>query len=302
MIRWAALLLALPAQAADLAMPFPAALTFAETAPLAPYRVAIGPWDGTLPAQTVEGAVTRQVWQLSAPGATPLQLLSPLRDQLLAQGYDVVFDCDTRACGGWDFRFEIDVAPAPEMFVDLAAFRYLSARRGDDWVSLVVSTSGDLGYVQQTVVGAPGSVVPITKSASNAPPPPVLTATSDVAMALTQTGRAVLSDLIFATGSTDLPSDSYPSLEGLADFLRANPQVTVALVGHTDAEGGAEGNMAISNRRAASARALLTGRYGIDPARIDTHGVGFFAPMARNDTEAGREANRRVEVVITSTP
>ncbi|MEM7711485.1 MAG: OmpA family protein, partial [Pseudomonadota bacterium] len=78
-------------------------------------------------------------------------------------------------------------------------------------------------------------------------------------------------------------------------------RTTIALVGHTDAEGGAEGNMAISLSRADAARQVLIDAYGIDPDRVETHGVGFFSPVAPNDTEAGREANRRVEVVITST-
>jgi OOP family OmpA-OmpF porin len=59
--------------------------------------------------------------------------------------------------------------------------------------------------------------------------------------------------------------------------------------------------MAISRRRAESARALLTGRYGADPARVEAFGMGYFAPVASNATPEGREANRRVEAVVTST-
>ena len=282
-------------------MPFPATQTFAESRALSSHRVATGPFVESVPFTTVEGAVTRRVWQLAAAGQTPLQLLAPLREQLVQDGYDILFECATRACGGFDFRFEIDVTPAPEMFVDLAAFRYLAARKGDAWVTLVVSTSGDAGFVQVTTVGPEGSGPIITKSASNPPPPPALSTSSDIGATLAATGRAVLADLQFETGSTTLTKTSYDSLAALAAFLDANPETTIALVGHTDAEGGAEGNMAISRRRADSARALLTGPYGVAPSRVETFGVGFFAPVARNDTDAGREANRRVEVVITST-
>lgn len=280
-------------------MPFPAKQTFAETRPLASHRIATAQFSGSLPSVIAEGAVTRRIWQVTG-AETTLQILAPLREQLMEQGFEPVFECATRACGGFDFRFEIDVSPAPQMFVDLADFRYLAAQNGEAWTTLLVSRSGDLSFVQTTSVD-PDGAVEATVSAANPAPPLALLATSDVAETLVAKGRAVLADLQFETGSTDLAEDDYASLRALADFLTANPETTIALVGHTDAEGGAEGNIALSRRRADSARQLLTGAYGIDGARVETRGLGFFAPITRNDTEAGRQTNRRVEVVITST-
>ena len=305
MIRAAALLalIALPGAAAafDLSLPEGAATTFAETVPLGSHRVATGPFAGTLPQVTAEGTVVRRVWRLPATGLTTLQLLAPLRDQLEADDWDIVFTCAARACGGFDFRFEIDVTPAPEMFVDLADFRYLSARKGEAWATLVVSRSGELGFVQATSIDPDTEVAPVRSTSNVAAPPISPVEASDIAQSLRETGHAVLSDLDFGTGSAELAQDGYASLSALADYLNANPETTVALVGHTDAEGGAAGNLAISRRRAESARALLTGRYGIAARRVETQGVGFFAPIASNDTEAGRQINRRVEAVITST-
>lgn len=301
------LIFPLGVQAADLTMPFPATPTFTETRALGSHRIAIGPFDKSLPSVTAEGAITRQVWQLTG-AETTLQILAPLREQLEDDGWAEVFECATGVCGGFDFRFEIDVTPAPQMFVDLADFRYLAAQKSDAWTTLLVSRSGELGYVQATTVDPDGTVEP-AKSTSNAlPPPPAtalpaspLTAISDVAQTLVAQGHVVLADLDFSTGSAELTDDGYSSLEALAAFLKNNPATTIALVGHTDAEGTAAGNIAISRRRADSARDLLTGRYGIAANRIETQGVGFFAPITRNDTDAGRRANRRVEVVITST-
>ncbi|MEM7641115.1 MAG: OmpA family protein [Pseudomonadota bacterium] len=282
--------------------PGPAAeRTYVDTTPFGSHLAATGAFIDTLPSETIEGAVIREVWQVPASDATTLQLLDPLRDQLVAEGWDVVFDCHTRACGGFDFRFEIDVTPAPDMFVDLADYRYLSARKGGAWTTLVVSLSGDLGYIQVTTVDPESSVDPVVKSASNATPRRIRAGEPSMVATLESLGRAVLDDLEFATGSTELAGRGFTSLEELAAFLNANPGTTIALVGHTDAEGGAEGNMAISRSRANSARDVLIDSYGIASDRIDTHGVGFFAPVAPNDTAAGREANRRVEVVITST-
>lgn len=288
------------ASAAGLTLPPGTTETFAEARALTTYRVATGAYDDGVPFEAVDGAFARRILQMTAQDRTPLELLRPLQRQLEAEGYETVFTCATRACGGFDFRFEIDVTPAPDMFVDLADYRYYAARKGPAWITFVVSTSGDVAYIQETRIGPPGDIPPV-KSASAPAPQVIVLDGADVVETLVANGRAVLADLTFETGSTALAEGDYPSLRALAAFLRDNPQTTIALVGHTDAEGGAEGNMAISNARANSAKAVLTDAYGIATGRVDTHGVGFFAPVAPNDTEAGRQVNRRVEVVITST-
>ena len=73
------------------------------------------------------------------------------------------------------------------------------------------------------------------------------------------------------------------------------------MVGHTDAVGGLDGNVALSRRRASSVRDRLVGKYGVAGAQVTSDGVGFLSPRATNLTEAGRERNRRVEVILTST-
>jgi OOP family OmpA-OmpF porin len=69
-------------------------------------------------------------------------------------------------------------------------------------------------------------------------------------------------------------------------------------VGHTDSRGGAESNVALSEARAQAVRDHLVERLGADPAQVETAGIGFLAPRATNATGEGREANRRVEVVL----
>jgi OOP family OmpA-OmpF porin len=298
--RLAALVLAAsPAAALDL--PAEATRSFEERRALATERIATGPFRDDLPHEVAEGTVTREVWRVDATELTSLALVAPIRAGLEADGWEIVLDCATRGCGGYEFRFEISVLPAPDMFVDLADYRYLSARREGAWLALVASRSRDVGFVQVTrvdPVAMPEAPV-TTRSTSNVSAPPA--AVSGMTQTLVSRGRAVLPDLEFETGSTELSTAGYASLVELAAFLTATPAVTIALVGHTDAEGGAEGNVAISRRRAEAARQRLIEEHDIAAARVETHGVGFFAPVARNDTAAGRQANRRVEVVITST-
>ncbi|NBC95095.1 MAG: OmpA family protein, partial [Deinococcus-Thermus bacterium] len=113
-------------------------------------------------------------------------------------------------------------------------------------------------------------------------------------------GHAVLWDLDFRTGETALGPGPFGSLDALAAYLRARPEVRVVLVGHTDAEGALAANVDLSRRRARAARDRLVADHGIAPGRLSAEGVGYLAPIASNASPEGRERNRRVEVVKAS--
>lgn len=261
------------------------------------------PWDGALvPKLPIAGAVTQQAWQIDAPDLTSLQLLRPLREQLRNAGYEVLFECETRTCGGFDFRFGVDVLPPPAMYVNLGDFRQLSAWRTDDEgreeaIALLVSRSQEAGFVQLTHVGEASANV---SSSGN---PAIRSASPSIGLAasLEAQGRAVLNGLSFETGSARLAGADVPSLQELADYLAENADLRVALVGHTDAEGSLDGNIALSRRRAGSVLERLATDYGVSRQRMEAQGMGYLSPIAPNLTVDGREANRRVEVIITST-
>jgi OOP family OmpA-OmpF porin len=273
------------------------------------YDLPTGPFaGGTLPTRTVEGAVLQRAYQLDAPGLTTLAVLAPMRDQVIAAGFEVLLDCEARVCGGFDFRYATEVLPEPDMHVDLGDFRFLAAIREGEAVSILVSRSALSGYVQITRVtanleDAVNSALPelpaVDHEAGSADNPgePY----PDIGAALDQAGRAVLADLDFASGAATLAKGDYPSLSAVAAWLTANPEGTIALVGHTDASGSLAANIAVSERRAEAVAAALIDRYGVDRDRVTAKGVGFLAPRATNQTEEGRQKNRRVEVVVTST-
>ena len=307
MIRAIGLLLAWPGPLAAqvLTLPGNAVRQVEETAPLDSYALPTGPWDGgRVPALTVEGTVTREVWRVPAEGLASLQLLRPLRDQLRAAGYEVIFACDTADCGGFDFRFGIDVTAAPAMQVDLSDFRFLSATLtdagGQRAVGLLVSRTPQAGFVQVIRVLPEGAEAPALTAAdaapARAPAPPV---TGDLAQAMAAAGHAVLAGVTFASGSVTLQDADLPALRALADYMAANPELTVSIVGHTDSEGGLDGNIAISRRRAAAVVERLVADYGVARGRLAAAGMGYLSPVASNLDPAGREANRRVEAVVT---
>ncbi len=303
MIRALALIaLAGPAVAQDLSFPANATMTAEVLTADSSYDLPTGAWsDGVLPVRQVEGNVIQQAWRIDATGLSSLQLLRPLREQLANAGYRVTFECDTRACGGFDFRFAIPVILPPAMTVNLGDFRFVSATGPDGAVSLLSSVTADAGFVQVTIV-AEGVGAPNVQATA----PRIVTQAAggqatDLAGALEDVGRYVLPGLAFATGAAQLEAGDVPSLDALAAYLAENPDLTVALVGHTDSAGSLDGNIALSRRRAGSVLERLVADYGVPRRQLEAQGMGYLAPLASNLTEDGRATNRRVEVIITST-
>lgn len=322
-----ALGIAAPSRALELSLPFSAQLTTRVVTAPDSHALPIGAYaDGQLPVLSLEGQVERQVFRFAGQALTTLQLLGPLREQLDAAGYDVLFECDSTACGGFDFRFAIEVLPAPDMYVDLTDFRFLAARRdANAHIGVLVSGSANAGFVQLIRVTSdpdaeglrvdtPGDDTPDTAAANGAGAPvaedraPAATTRPaaepdalSLADRLLRQGHVILSDLNFPTGSSQLSEGSYASLRDLADFLLADPERRVALVGHSDAVGGLSGNIALSKERAASVRQRLMRDHGVPSGQLDAEGMGYLSPIAPNTTPEGREANRRVEAVLLNT-
>lgn len=273
------------------------------------YLLPLGPFDGTLvPSRSVEGHLEQRAFQLDAPGMTSLAIMAPLREQIVVAGFAIVFECEARACGGFDFRFGTEVIPEPDMHVDLGDYLFLSAERDGEVLSLLVSRTAEAGFVQVTRVSAAAvpkgpvdAVVDLDSDEVVRDLPETPADMLGIRQALDSDGRAALDDLVFESGSSALSEGEYASLAEVAAWLDANPDGTIALVGHTDASGSLTANIALSERRAEAAALALIESYGADRSRIVAEGVGFLAPRATNADEAGRQKNRRVEVVVTST-
>ena len=301
-----------PAQAIELALPAEADLAFEDLAPLGSYRLPVGPYrDGAVPSRAFEGQVRQSAWHIRQPGIATLELLAPLRDQLAAQGFSILYECEAADCGGFDFRFATPTLPEPEMHVDLGDYRFLAAERAGEAVGLLISRSSTLGFVQMAHVASAGTAAPASPLPQNSPDQTVTAirpiaaiqaGTSDVIGALQAGGSVILPGVNFASGSGALPEASYPVLDDLAAWLQDHPKARIAIIGHTDASGGLEGNIALSRKRAEAVRQYLLGQQKIAPARVEAEGVGYLAPIASNQSDDGRAQNRRVEVMLTSTP
>jgi outer membrane protein OmpA-like peptidoglycan-associated protein len=107
-----------------------------------------------------------------------------------------------------------------------------------------------------------------------------------------------LPGLFFDSGKAVLKAGARTTLSRIADQLRLNQDSRIAIEGHTDSVGSEALNQTLSERRAAAVRAYLVAR-GLPEDRIAVAGFGETAPVATNDTAAGRQQNRRVELVIS---
>jgi outer membrane protein OmpA-like peptidoglycan-associated protein len=115
----------------------------------------------------------------------------------------------------------------------------------------------------------------------------------------TERGMVVtLGDVLFDTGRATLKPGAERALERLAQFLRTNPGTRIIVEGHTDSVGSEAYNEELSQRRAQAVTEALRAR-GVPADQYQAKGLGKAYPVASNETPAGRQQNRRVEIVFS---
>lgn len=151
------------------------------------------------------------------------------------------------------------------------------------WVGLDISNGGEVYELEIVEETAMARSVEINAGA--------------MAAALAASGRVVLRGILFDTGLATIRAESTAQLAEVAALLKADPSLSLEVVGHTDNTGTAAANLTLSRQRAEAVKAWLVATHGIDAARLTTSGRGDTAPVGDNTTEAGRAENRRVELV-----
>ena len=122
---------------------------------------------------------------------------------------------------------------------------------------------------------------------------------ADLAAKKTARGIVItLGDVLFGTDLSRLTADGMRSAQKLADVLQQNPQRKVLIEGFADSTGAADYNQGLSDRRAGAVRTALL-EMGVARERIDLRGYGESFPVAGNDSAAGRQLNRRVEIILS---
>jgi outer membrane protein OmpA-like peptidoglycan-associated protein len=116
-----------------------------------------------------------------------------------------------------------------------------------------------------------------------------------------QTDRGMvltLGDVLFDTARSELKPGAMSTVERLADFMRERADYQLLIEGHTDSRGDDQYNLTLSERRADAVRSALVSR-GIAGERVRVKALGESYPVADNESAAGRQQNRRVEVVFS---
>jgi OOP family OmpA-OmpF porin len=199
--------------------------------------------------------------------------------------------------------------PAKVLYDDLAAqkaalqqelesTRSANARLSADVDKLLKDADGDgvsdffdkcPGTAQGTKVDGAGCDLP----RDTTPPKTVIQQVTDEDRRLV---REAIQNLEFATGKASIKPSSYPSLDRVAELLKAK-NFSLKLAGHTDNVGNDANNMRLSKDRAESVKEYLVSK-GANPSRIEATGYGETQPIASNKTAAGRQKNRRVEFTL----
>lgn len=249
------------------------------------YRLPTAP--GAEGFREVEGRVTRIAYILPEGVSAPAAMRN-FEAALEARGFETVFACETRDCGG--ISYDLDQFPLPRMVVDRFDYRLHVAR-------LARPEEGD---VHATVLVSPdsaGRVRVMLGVIESAPLENRMIDAAEMQSQIGETGRVALYGITFDTDSATIRPESAPTLAEIAAFLTAQPDLQVVIVGHTDNQGSLEYNLGLSQRRAEAVRDALAGEYGIAGERMLHAGAGFLAPVAPNTTEEGRALNRRVEII-----
>jgi outer membrane protein OmpA-like peptidoglycan-associated protein len=111
--------------------------------------------------------------------------------------------------------------------------------------------------------------------------------------------KFVLKNIFFSTAKWDIRPESWVEIDKVYQLMLDNPNMSIEISGHTDNVGSAASNKTLSQNRANAIRQALINK-GIDAKRVTAHGYGLEQPIATNDTEEGRQINRRVEFKITA--
>jgi len=153
---------------------------------------------------------------------------------------------------------------------------------GKTWIRIYVRSDGGTEEIIVTETALTQDVVATAAALTNG---------------LAATGHTIVNGILFDTGKAEVKPESSAALDEVVKALKQDPKLKVYVVGHTDNVGAVAANLDLSKRRAAAVVQVLTTKYSVGADRLQSYGAGPYAPIASNDSEAGRTQNRRVELV-----
>jgi outer membrane protein OmpA-like peptidoglycan-associated protein len=202
-----------------------------------------------------------------------------------------------------EIRYQINpggVAPSPLAIIrnhQQAIARIGGAGQFEDrrYAVLKVSSEGKDVWAQVDTAWGGGYVLTIVEKQTMVQE--VVASAALFQAGLNSSGHVEVPGIYFDTGKSELKPESGAALAEIAKLLKGDPALKVFVVGHTDNVASLDLNTKLSQARAEAVVQALVGSHGIAAARLIGRGAGPLAPVASNDSEAGRARNRRVELV-----
>lgn len=274
-----------------------------------PYEIAIGPVTGYRYIADwieTEGRVTRTFYALEGEERTYSEVYLNYLEALKEQGFDILAEGlspDRKGAGPGTTNW-IGVAYAANPITDQgqqnSLFAGTSSSGGAGSIVAKKERAAGTAYVILTVeqhskdyIGALIDIVEVEAAETGL----VIVDAEAIGSDMAEYGRVVLDGIVFDFDSATLLPESDQALANIADYLKANPDKLFYVVGHTDSVGTFSYNYGLSGDRARSVAKALKDVHGIAHERLEPHGVGPLVPIFTNTEEAGRDKNRRVELV-----
>jgi len=246
---------------------------------------------------SLEGRVTRTLYRGPKERST-LEILRNYQSALESAGFEILYTCGGKDCGNlfhWVFYKDMEQRILSTK-TSGSAFDIPQEKGavGDRTVHVSVLVAFDAGFGKLSKQ----AVTLVEVIESEAMDTGMVTIDAEaMAKGIDATGHIAIYGVYFDTNSAEIKAESAPTLTEISRLLTDRPSLKLLVVGHTDNQGDYDYNMGLSGRRAEAVARALSDQHGIDGGRLRSAGVGYLAPVASNDTAAGREKNRRVELV-----
>ncbi|MGB0495684.1 MAG: OmpA family protein [Kangiellaceae bacterium] len=274
-----------------------------------PYKVAIGPVTGYRSIKDwieTEGRVTRTFYKYEGESRAYSEVFKNYRDALKADGFDILgegmfADRKGSAIGSrqWmEVTFRANPTTKPG-----AVGTMFSGTSSSGGAGAIVATKERaegtayvVVYVEQHSKNYIGTLVDIVEVEAAETGLVVIDAEA-LGSDIEEYGRVVLDGIVFDFDKATLKEQSKAALSTIAKYLNDNPKKTFYVVGHTDSKGSFAYNRKLSSDRALAVVNALKKDYGIATNRLEPHGIGPLVPAFSNNSDSGRDKNRRVELV-----
>lgn len=274
-----------------------------------PYKVAIGPVTGYRRIDDwieTEGRVTRTFYKLESDERSFSEVYKNYLDALIAEKFELLgegMSADRKGVGiGSTNWMQVTFAANPATKPGAVGTMFSGTSSSGGAGAIVARKERAAGtvfvviYVEQHSQNYVGTLIDIVE-VEQAETGLVVVDAEAMGSDIAEYGRVVLDGIVFDFDKATLKSESKAALDAIAEYLNAHPEQNFYVVGHTDSVGAFSYNRKLSADRARAVAAALKQNYAIASERIEPHGVGPLVPVFSNEDDAGREKNRRVELV-----